>query len=584
MDKTKYEKLSHSEQVDMYCQDVLAGEIPACEYVKAACRRHLDDLEKVDNDPDYPYFYDRNQVDKFCSFAELMVAVEGKWAGQNIKLEPWQKFAFGSKFGWKKKVDGFRRYRETYVEIPRKSGKSTVAAIEALYMLVLDGEAGAQEFCGASNKEQAMMVFRIAKLMVDQNARFAAAFGLKTMKESIYCERTSSFFKPMIGNPRDGTNPSYAILDELHEAPSSAMYDTIKTGMGARQQPLLSVITTAGFDLSGICYKRRDEAIKVLQRVVADDRLFAVIYTMDAADKWEDFSNWKKANPNLGVSVFEDYLLAQYETAMRDATQQNAILTKNLNVWCNASQAWINMPKWNACEVPLSLEDFRGEKCWIGIDLASKVDLVGVSFVFRRDGLYYLFCKSYINYERAMRPENEHYRRYNKMGYMDITEGASTDFMYVMSQLFGNKTRTKLRTREEWAYYFNDTSICGEEGWEDMFNIQEIAYDPRESEMMMQTIRTYVNFDCIEFPQAPAYISEPAKTLESLYMDKKLLHGTNPVLDWNMSNAVLKQTMSKTYYPTKERAEAKIDLVMSSIMALSRAIQAEESAPSIFFL
>lgn len=584
MDKSKYEGLTHSAQVDLYCHDVINGEIPACEYVKAACRRHLDDLDKVENDDTYPYFYDRNQVDKFCSFAELMVAVEGKWAGQNIKLEPWQKFAFGSKFGWKKKSDGFRRFRETYVEIPRKSGKSTVAAIEALYMLVLDGEAGAQEFCGASNKEQAMVVFRIAKLMVDQNPRFAAAFGLKTMKESIFCERTASFFKPMIARPKDGANPSYAILDELHEAISDEMYTTIKTGQGSRQQPLMSVITTAGYNLSGICYKRRGEAIKMLQKVITDDRLFAVIYTLDADDKWEDFNNWKKANPNLGVSVFEDYLLGQYETAMRDATQQNSILTKNLNIWCNASQAWINMPKWNACEVPLTLEDFRGEKCWIGIDLASKVDLVGVSFVFRRGGVYYLFCKSFINQERASRPENEHYRRYNKMGYLDITEGASTDFMYVMSQLFGNKTRSKLRTREEWSYYFSNPDICGEEGWEDMFNIQEIAYDPRESEMMMQTIQTYVNFDCIEFPQAPAYISEPAKTLESLYMDKKLLHGVNPVLDWNMSNAVLKQTMSKTYYPTKERAEAKIDLVMSSIMALSRAIQAEESAPTIFFL
>lgn len=585
INKEKYKGLSHSKQVDLYCEDVLSGEIPACQYVKDACKRHLEDLELSETDESYPYYYDRREVDKFCAFSELMVAVEGKWAGKPITLEPWQKFAFGSKFGWKKKVDGFRRFRETYVEIPRKSGKSTIAAIEALYMLTIDGEAGAQEFCGASNKEQAMVVFRIAKLMVDNNPRFANKFGLKTMKESIFCDRTSSFFKPMIGKPKDGANPSYTILDELHEAPSSEMYDTIKTGMGARQQPLMSVITTAGFNLQGVCYKRREEAIKTLQKVITDDRLFTVIYTIDADDKWEDFGNWRKANPNLGVSVFEDYLLSQYETAMRDATQQNAILTKNLNVWCNASTAWINMPRWRECEVKeLRLEDFRGENCWIGIDLASKVDLVGVSFVFHRDDYYYLFSKAYINKERAMRPENEHYRRYNAMGYLDITEGASTDFQYVMAQLFGSKARAKLRDREEWRYYFGDVSICGETGWEDMFRIKEIAYDPRESELMMQTIQTFSSVPCVEFAQSPAFISEPAKTLEAMYLDKKLLHGFNPVLDWNFSNAVLKQSLAKAYYPTKERAEAKIDLVMSSIMALSRALQAKTSTPSIFFI
>lgn len=578
--RKRYEKLSHNEQVDLYCREVVEGIIPAGYYVQLACKRHLNDLKHSDI-----YYYDRKSVDKFCTFAELMVAVEGKWAGQPIKLEPWQKFAFGSKFGWKRKSDNMRRFRETYVEIPRKSGKSTLAAIEALYMLTVEGEAGGQEFCGASNKEQAMVVFRIAKLMVDNNPRFSRAFNLSSMKESISCNRTNSFFRPMIGKPKDGANPSYSILDELHEAKTSEMYDTIKTGMGARQQPLMSVITTAGFDLSGICYKRREESIKMLEGIIEDDRLFSVIYTIDDKDKWEDFENWKKANPNLGVSVFEDYLRSQYDTAMRDATQQNAILTKNLNVWCNASQAWINMPKWRECEVKdLTLEDFRGEECWIGVDLASKVDLVGVSFVFKRDGLYYLFCKSYINSERALRPENEHYRRYNKMGYLDITEGASTDFQVVMAQLFGHQTRSHLRNREEWRYYFEDESICGSEGWEDMFRIKEIAYDPRESEIMFQTIRQYANYDCIEFPQAPAYISEPAKTLEALYLDKKLLHGTNPVLDWCMSNVVLKQSMSKAYYPTKERMESKIDLTMSSIMALSRALQAEASTPQLFFI
>lgn len=572
--------MSHIDDVNKYIDDILTGKIAAGEYVKLACKRHVDDI----NNPDCPYYFDEKAVERFCSFAELMVAVEGKWAGKPLKLEPWQKFAFGVKFGWKRKSDDFRRFRETYVEIPRKNGKSTIAAIEALYMLCLDGEMGAQEFCGASNKEQAMVVFRIAKLMVDTNKKFAEAFCLKTMKESIYCDRTASFFRPMIGKPKDGQNPSYTILDELHEAPSSEMYDTIKTGMGARQQPLLSVITTAGFDLSGICYKKRDNAIKMLEGTVEDDRLFSVIYTINKDDDWTDFSNWVKANPNLGVSVYEDYLRSQYETAMRDATQQNAIKTKNLNVWCAVSKAWINMPRWQACETELTLNDFKGEQCWIGVDLASKVDLVGVSFVFRRSDIYYLFAKSYINRERASRPENDHYRRFEAEGYLTVTEGASTDFRYVMAQLFGKKTRADLLKYPEWKYYLEEEAICGPEGWEDMFDIQELAYDPREAELMMQTIQTYANFDCIEFPQAPAYISEPAKSLEALYLDGKLLHGKNPVLDWNMSNVVLKTSMSKAYYPSKERAEAKIDLAMSSIMALARAIQAKDNEPELIFL
>lgn len=575
--------MNHAEQVDQYCRDVVSGTISACKWVRLACKRHLDDMVRAETDLEYPYYYDPDALNKFCNFAELMVFVEGKeFAGKPVKLEPWQKFTFGIPFGWKKRSDGYRRFSEAIRVIPRKNAKSTCAAIEALYMLSADREIGAQCFCGATGKTQAMMVFRIAKLMVDRNPKFANAFGIKTTKESIFCNQTSSFIKTLIGKPGDGSNPQYASCDEYHEHPTSDLFDTMQTGMGSRTQPLLSVITTAGFNISGPCYAKQKELEKILEGTIDDcDHIFGVIYTIDATDDWTDYSVWKKANPNFGVSVYEDYLKKQYQTAMRDAAQQNKMKTKHLNVWSNASVSWINMPRWWDCEREVKLEDFRGCDCWVGIDLASKIDLTCMVVAVRKEGEVYLFGKHYLPEETILLPENSHYRRWVAEGYLTQTEGARTDYKVLMRDLFGQDIKKILRERTEWAGYF-DTEV---EGIMDICNVREIAYDPHEAELLMQDIRTFVGDEkCLEFTQSPAFISEPMKEFEALYLSGHLLHGKDPILDWCASNVVKRASKNKSYYPSKDKNSNKIDAIVASIMALARAMRSEGDDPWMMFM
>lgn len=527
-----------------YAQDVVRGKIAACSYVRQACGRHLNDLERSKS-KDYPFRWDREAAERICRFAANMVHVKGReWAGKKIVLQPWQCFILAVAFGWVRKADGLRRFREIYAEIPRKAGKSVLGACIGLYMFAADGEPGAEVYSGATSEKQAWEVFGPARQMCLKNPSFVSHFGIHVGAKNLHILDNASKFEPVIGKPGDGASPHCAIVDEYHEHQTPDLYDTMLTGMGARSQPMLAVITTAGVDTSGPCYAKRDEAVKVLEGTLENDQLFAIVFTIDEADDWTEWSSWEKANPNLGVSVYPDFLQARRKEALQIASRQNILKCKHLNVWANAGSAWINMVKWNACRADISLDDFEGEQCWIGVDLASKVDLTAMMLLFQRGDEFFLFGRYYLPSDTINLPENAHYQRWRSEGHLTETPGARTDYRYLMDDLFA----------------FNDK-----------FLIQELAYDPREAEMLMQEIRERVSFPCIEINQGPALISEPMKEFEALYLDEKLHHNGDPVLAWQASNVVLRSTKTKAYYPGKERIESKIDGIVASIMALSRA-------------
>lgn len=278
-----------------YVEDVLSGQILSCKWVKLACQRHQNDLLRSQSDPTFSYRFDPNLVERICRFGSKMRHVKGKWAGSQVKLEPWQVFILGSIFGWVRKSDGTRRFREAFVTVCRKNGKSLLAAIIGLYMLVGDNESGSEVYSGATTLDQALEVFRPAFLMVERDPAFRSHFGLDlggTTKNpaAIYRLSDSSRFAPVIGKPGDGASPSCGIVDEYHEHKSPDLYDTLLTGMGARSQPLLFVITTAGVDTSVPCYDKQKEAQKILEGVIEQDELFAIVYTIDAEDDWSDYS------------------------------------------------------------------------------------------------------------------------------------------------------------------------------------------------------------------------------------------------------------------------------------------------------
>ncbi len=555
-------KLSFAARANRYARDVVRGKIDACKYVQLACKRHLRDLE-LSKSKSYPYRFSESAARKICEFAENQVHVSGKWSGTFIVLEDWQVFLFAVGFGWVRRSDGMRRFREFYWEIPRKNAKSTKGAIIGNFLTFADDEKGAQVFSGATSMEQALKVFRPAWLMVQKNPEFRAHFrlGLSGTEENpgaIFQMHTGSRFVPIIGNPGDGDSPNGAIIDEFHEHKTSEQYNAMKTGMGARPNPLRAIITTAGVDTSGPCFDKHEEAIKVLEGTLQNEELFAVIYSIDLGDErvkgddWTQLKTAMKANPNFGVSVFPDFIESQIRDAMNSVDQQASVLTKNYNVWQSAGQAWMNILKWNACaDSSIRIESFAREKCWLAVDLASKINFASLAYIFKlKGGGHAFFVRNYLPAETVARPENAHFRRWRDEGWLIETPGPRTDFQRIEDDI---KDAAK------------------------MFAVQELGFDQRESNYLISNIQDWCSFECIEVPQAPAHFNEPMKEMEAEIYAGTLVHCADPCLNWQMGNVVKKQSHSggpvKYHYPTKTKEKNFIDGIVAGIMALGRAMQ-----------
>ncbi len=560
--------VSYAARANRYAKAVRDGKISAGKLVVEACNRHLDDCE-LSKSKDYPYEFNVRKANLICEFAERMVHIKGKWATPEkrhelplIRLEDWQCFVLGVPFGWIRRSDKLRRFRELYAEISRKNSKSTMGAIIGLYMAFADRENGAEVFSGATSMEQACAVFRPAWLMVKKNPEFQKHFGLElggteNNPTTIYQLSTGSRFVPIIGKPGDGDSPHCAVIDEYHEHVTPIMYDAMKTGMGSRAQPMRVVITTAGVDTSGPCYDKHIEALKVLDGSIPNDELFTAIYSVDETDSWSDFSVWPKANPNYQVSVFEDYLRSQYRDALQSPSQQNIILTKNLNKWMNAGVAWMNMAIWEQRSDPsLYLESFAGMRCWLGMDLASKIDIASLAFIFKTDWGIAFFCKHYLPEDTIELPSNQHYRKWrdDPRAWLTQTDGARTDLKRIEDDI-------------------RDAAK--------MFSVQSLAFDQKESNYLISNVQEWASFECIDVPQGPAHMSEPMKEMEAAIYAGTLKHNGDPVLTWMMGNVVKKAGRGggpvKYYYPTKQNDKNKIDGVVAGIIALSRAMLHEES-------
>lgn len=564
--------MTYSETAKQYCLDITSGKKLACQLVQLACQRHLDDLERQQN-PDYPFRFDDKKAEKRCKFSEKFVHVKGKWTGKRINLEPWQVFIECSLFGWVRKSDGLRRFRVAYIEIPRKNGKSVLGALAGLYMLTADGEKGSEIYSGATTEKQAHEVFRPAWQMSQKSEDFRDFYGVSLSgtprnPTSIYCIEDMSRFEPLVGHPGEGASPHCAIIDEYHEHRSSAQYDSMETGMGAREQPLMFVITTAGVDTSSPCYDMHLRAVKILEKSLIDDAFFTIIYTIDQDQDFKDFEIWKAANPNYGISINEDYLKRKYSETMTSANKQNINLCKHLNVWTNAGVAWMNMVKLAACIDPsLKLSDFAGRKCWAALDLASKIDICALVLLFERrptapldddpeselpkiDREFVAFAKYYLPEETVQLAGNEHYVKWVREGWITETPGARTDF----------------------AYIENDLKQIHKES-----PIIDLSFDPREAGYLINNVMQWYRPECcVEINQGPALMSQPMKELEALVYSRRLWFSGDPVLTWMIGNVVKKQGRSsgpvKYYYPTKEKDENKIDGAVSLIMAISRAM------------
>ena len=421
--------------VEQYIDDVLSGEIPACKYVKQSCQRHVDDMKDGHK---RGLHFDPDAGQLVIDFFSILQHSKGKWAGEFIQLEPWQQFILWVLFGWKKE-DGLRRFKIAYNEVARKNGKSTFAAGIGLYMLVADGEEGAEIYSAATKMDQAKIIHQEAIRMVKRSSSLKKRCGVHV--NNIHIDATSSKFEPLGADAKtlDGLNPHAATIDELHAHPDSAVWDVLRSAIGARSQPMMFAITTAGFNTQCFCAQQRAYIEKVLSGSVQDDSAFGVIYTLDDGDDWRDESVWVKANPNIDVSVSREDMREMMQEAIESAEKRNNFLTKKLNIWTTQHISYFNVAKWNECDThSKTIEDFRGRRCMLGLDLSSKLDVTSLVAIFPSDNYYeilpYFYCPEEGAKIRAKK-DRVPYLTWAQNKYMTLTPGNKIDTNYIISDI-----------------------------------------------------------------------------------------------------------------------------------------------------
>lgn len=564
-------KNPHIRLGEKYARDVIASRIVACKWVRLACERHFRDKKRKD----WRWKFEPERAERVMYFMELFPHTKGKWAADKelFMLQPWQCFLVLCLFGWVDKNNKkIRRFTRGLLMVPRKNGKSDTAARIGLHMFANDGEFGAEIYSGATSEKQAWEVFGPANKMAARTREFQEEYGVEVRASNLFVPSNGSKFEPVIGKPGDGASPSCAITDEYHEHADDTLLDTMETGMGARERPLSLIVTTAGDNLSGPCYALQKELEKILEGTVENERFWGINFTIDDEDQWDTEAAQRKANPNYGISVGADFLAGKLHEAKHNARKQGVYKTKHLNVWVGALQAYFNMQAWHRCaKIGLQPEDFKGKPLFVGMDLASKIDIAAVYLLFKIDQTHYVGFGSFyipesqiVNAAEPAKPNtkpvnNEHYAGWAENGHLIVTGGQITDFDQIEKDVAEiHKT----------------------------YGIQELAFDPAQSPMLATHLMELHQIPLIEMRTNVANCSEPMKMLDGFVLseEKQFQHNGDPVMTWMMSNVVCPQRLllKDLAFPEKEKAENKIDGPVALISAMNRALAYQIPAGSVY--
>lgn len=549
---------------ERYIADVLSGRVVAGKWVKLACQRHADDLE---DGRARGLWFDAGAARMVIAFFSLLKHSKGEWAGTPVMLEPWQQAHLWILFGWKR-ADGTRRFRASYMEVARKNGKSLLAAGVGLYLLIADGEPGAEIYTLATKLDQARIIFAESERMVRQSKDLLNEVGL--FRNNIHCEQTFSKYEPLGADSTtlDGLNAHAGLVDELHAHPNRDLWDIIRTSQGARRQPLMYAITTAGHDQTSFCYEMHRYSQQILERVVEDDSFYGIIYSLDEEDEknWQDERLWIKANPNLGVSKKLEKMQEEAREAEHVPSALNTFLRLHLDVWTKAEKRWIKLAAWDACAGPVPFQDLPeflvGRECYAGLDLASTIDIAALVLVFPPgpdEELFYLLPYFWIpaeNMRERSHRDQVPYEAWVRDGLIEATEGNVIDYGAI-----------KKRIEAAGERYF----------------LREIAFDRWGAFQISQDLAA-AGFEVIPFGQGYASMSAPMKELLKLILEKKLAHGGQPVLRWMADNLVVETDAAANIKPNKAKSRQKIDGIVATIMGLDRSIRHEENEPGITIL
>lgn len=528
-----------------YAIDVIEGKIPNCKYVIGACKRFFKDLETGF------YTFDVPAAERYLKLTQMFTHVKGKgWKSDNITYEPWQQFMKMNIMGWKDPRTKERRFRVAHVEVPRGQGKSLLASQAVLYFLALDNPKGNEISCASTKTDQARIVLDSARAMAKANKKYLDATGVEVLAHKIVHDKSNSFVRALSSDSKslDGLNDVLCIMDELH-AVSRELFDVIFSGMKKRNDSLLLCITTAGFDTEGIGFSQSQYAKKVALGEIEDGQFFSLIYTIDDGDDLYVEESWRKANPNYGISVDPITFEATAMKAKVVPSDLPNFKVKNLNIWLSESAAYYDVLKWEECGNPdLKFEDFYGRYCYTSIDLASKVDLTAFGFLFRKDGHYYFFDKSFIPEKTVQEKKNAFYDNCIGSGHLHTTKGEAINYP---------------KLEEEYLEMTRNVKV------------HACHYDPWNATQFAQNLeKKYVNM--VEFRMTTANFSEAMKTLDALIREKKFHHNGSPLLRFCIGNVIAKEDAAGNLYPRKSHENLKIDPIICLLMCLAGWISEKE--------
>jgi phage terminase large subunit-like protein len=475
---------------------------------------------------------------------------KGQWADQPFELLNWQRDDVAYPlFGWKR-PDGTRRFRKAYVELPKKNGKSTLAAGIGLYMLAGDKEAGAECYSAATDQKQASIVHGEACNMVDASPELSSRLAINRTTKSISFPATQSVYRALSAGPRgqEGLNAHCIIADELHCWYGRELWDALKYAFRSRRQGLLFVITTAGDDMLSVCREQHDYAAGVLAATIEDDRYFAYIRAADAADDWTDPAAWRKANPSLGITINESEFAADVAEAQKSPVTQSAFKRYSLNIWSTSTNPWLRPEDWAASQEPYTQADLAGQECFAGLDLASTQDMTALVLLFRDADRCRLLPYFWLPEDAALDNDApEEYRVWAKQGHLRTTPGNVCDYGHVERDIAALAKQYKIR---------------------------ELAYDPYNAEQLTQSLADKHAIKRFAFPQTMPNFAGPTREFERLLLRRELRHNGHPVLTWQAGHVNVYSDANANMRPVKPKRgdRRKIDGIVAAIMALARAM------------
>lgn len=536
-----------------YATEVISGKIPNSIYIIGACKRYLSDLEETKKD----FYFNPDKAERYLRIVQLLPHVIGSWSTPQIKYEPWQCWVWMCIIGFLNKETDYRRFRLAHLEVARGNAKSSMSSQAVLYILALDDPKGNQISTVATRKEQARIVLDAARAMAQKSLNYRKKTGVEVQAHKLIHAKSNSHARALSAEASglDGLQDILAVMDELH-AMRRETFDVVYSGMSKRKDSLTLCITTAGFDIDSVGHSQSIYAKKVAlgESGFKDDQFFSAVYTVDDGDDIFSEINWKKANPNYGVSVDPVTFVAKAEKTKVTAADLPNFKVKHLNMWLSEANAFFDTAAWDACaDKSLKLEDFKGQKVYMAADLASKIDLASLAYVFKKDDMYYVFDRSYIPEETVRSSRNDLYEDCISKGFLIQTKGAAIYYPTLSSQVKEDQRK---------------------------FKISDVMVDPWNSLEFSQRLMAE-HIETTEFRMNVGNFSEPTKQFDALIRSGKVRHNGSPLLRWCLGNVVCTYDALDNVLPKKSHKALKIDPVVAIIMGLAGLLQ-DSSKESVY--